>query len=505
MVAQYRENAIEYESSLLGKGCIRVTLGNNETVLYRIETMNKGMINRHTRELDFLMRLFDLVGLVVSGFLTLYWSFGTFSVTHEQATIGLIVVLLWLVVANVHTNLYRPWRGISLWVEIGDVTWVLFLVLVLVGVVVYDMIGITAFIPKMLFGKWLAVGWGTLTAYRITLRYFLRWVRIKGYNRRRIVIAGAGDLGRKVANELTKATWTGLDVVAFFDDAYCNESHENVDGIPVVGTLDDLHPFVKENAIAQIWIALPLRAELRIKEVLRTLRHSMVDILFVPDIFGFDLFNHSINQISGIPVMNLSTSPMVGTNRWVKAVEDRFLAFFILLFCWPFAIMIAIGVKLSSPGPVFFKQERIGWNGQHFQMLKFRSMPVNVEASTGPVWAKAGEKRATPFGAFLRRTNLDELPQFINVLRGEMSIVGPRPERPVFVEQFKDEIDGYMKKHLVKAGITGWAQVHGWRGNTSLEKRIEYDLYYIENWSLLLDIRIILMTILKIWKSKNAY
>jgi len=168
-------------------------------------------------------------------------------------------------------------------------------------------------------------------------------------------------------------------------------------------------------------------------------------------------------------------------------------------------IAIAIGVKLSSPGPVFYRQKRISWNSKPFMMLKFRTMPVDCEVNTGAVWAKKGECRATRFGSFLRRTSLDELPQFIDVLKGNMSIVGPRPERPVFVDKFKDEIPDYMKKHMVKAGITGWAQVNGWRGDTDLNKRIEYDLYYIENWSLWFDIKIIVRTLFTGFVHKNAY
>ena len=168
-------------------------------------------------------------------------------------------------------------------------------------------------------------------------------------------------------------------------------------------------------------------------------------------------------------------------------------------------LLIAIGVKLSSPGPVLYRQKRVGWNGREFTMLKFRSMPVEAELETGPIWASKMDKRATPFGAFLRKTSLDELPQLFNVLRGEMSLIGPRPERPVFVEKYKDEVPHYNKKHLVKAGLTGWAQVHGWRGNTCLHTRIEHDLYYIENWSLWLDIKIIVMTLFRGLIHKNAY
>ena len=196
---------------------------------------------------------------------------------------------------------------------------------------------------------------------------------------------------------------------------------------------------------------------------------------------------------------------MDGVNRWVKAIEDKFLSAIILLLISPIMVIIALAVKISSPGPVLYRQERLSWNGRQFHMYKFRSMPIDAESQTGAVWASDGEKRATRVGAFLRRTSLDELPQFWNVLKGDMSIVGPRPERPVFVKRFKDEVPSYMQKHMVKAGITGWAQVNGWRGNTDLEKRIEHDLYYIDNWSLWLDLKIILMTLFKGFVHKNAY
>lgn len=196
---------------------------------------------------------------------------------------------------------------------------------------------------------------------------------------------------------------------------------------------------------------------------------------------------------------------MRGFNRYIKAIEDRVLSCLILILISPILFLLTIGVKLSSPGPIFYRQKRLSWNGQEFEMLKFRSMPVDAESHTGAVWAKKEDNRATKFGSFLRKTSLDELPQFINVLKGDMSIVGPRPERPEFVEKFKHDIPNYMQKHLVKAGITGWAQIHGWRGNTDLKKRIECDLYYIENWSLWLDLKIIFTTIFKGFIGKNAY
>ena len=188
----------------------------------------------------------------------------------------------------------------------------------------------------------------------------------------------------------------------------------------------------------------------------------------------------------------------------MKAIEDYSLAAILATLASPLLLAIAIGIKLTSKGPVLYRQERVTWNGEVFEMLKFRTMPVSAEDATGPVWARHGESRATPFGTFLRRTSLDELPQLLNVLRGEMSLVGPRPERPQFVEQFRSQIPGYMQKHLVKAGITGWAQVNDLRGDSDLAQRIQYDLFYIDNWSLWFDLRILFRTLWHILKSRNA-
>jgi len=206
-----------------------------------------------------------------------------------------------------------------------------------------------------------------------------------------------------------------------------------------------------------------------------------------------------------LPVIDLNASPLVGINRFIKELEDKILSLLILIIISPLLLFIAIGIKLTSPGPVFFRQERVSWNGRPFAMYKFRSMPVDVENTSGPVWAKSDEQRATGLGAFLRKTSLDELPQFWNVLKGDMSIVGPRPERPFFVEKFKEEVPDYMKKHLVKAGITGWAQINGWRGDTDINKRIEYDLFYVENWSLWFDLKIIILTLFRGFVHKHAY
>ena len=235
------------------------------------------------------------------------------------------------------------------------------------------------------------------------------------------------------------------------------------------------------------------------------LQGAPVEVCFVPDIYNFTLLHHSVSEIAGLAVINLTDSPLHGVHALVKTLEDMLLASVLLALASPLMIALALGVKRSSPGPVFYRQERVTWSGASFQMLKFRTMPSDAESHSGPVWANRDESRATPFGAFLRRWSLDELPQLFNVLRGEMSIVGPRPERPEFVARFRQEIPRYMQKHLVKAGITGWAQVNDFRGNTDLNERIQYDLYYIENWSVWFDLRIIAMTVLHVFRTRNAY
>lgn len=400
-----------------------------------------------------------------------------------------------------HFTVYEPWRGASLFEEVRRVGLAWGAVLFLLFAFAFATKSSADF-SRVWIALWAVSGWLALTLERMLMRAGVRWAHRAGYHLQRLVIVGSTELGAEISARIAQAPWAGLRVEGFFTE---ESERREVAGLPVLGSLADLPGRLARGGIDQVWIAMALKDEAQVRQILQDLRHTTVDIKFVPDIFGFRLINHSVTEVAGLPVLNLSTSPMRGSNRLVKAIEDTVLASLILLLISPLMLALAVGVKLSSRGPVFYRQERVGWNGRPFMMLKFRSMPVNAEVQSGPVWAKAGENRATPFGAFIRRTSLDELPQFLNVLKGDMSIVGPRPERPIFVDKFKDEIPDYMKKHLVKAGITGWAQVNGWRGDTDLAKRIEYDLYYIEHWSLWFDLQIILLTLFRGFVHKNAY
>jgi Undecaprenyl-phosphate glucose phosphotransferase len=254
---------------------------------------------------------------------------------------------------------------------------------------------------------------------------------------------------------------------------------------------------VTREKVDHLYVALPLEEHMKLLDLVESTSREGVDVKVVPDLLQFIALRARLEDLDGVPVINLNDIPLQGLNSFIKRAMDILLSSLALAVMLVPGLIFAWLIKRSSPGPVFFKQERMGLDGKQFAVYKFRTMPIDAEARTGPVWADEEDTRATPIGGWLRRHDLDEWPQFWNVLKGEMSIVGPRPERPFFVEQFKHRIPQYMLRHKVKAGITGWAQVNGWRGNTSLEKRIEYDLYYIENWSVSLDFKIMWMTLIK--------
>lgn len=462
----------------------------------------KGLLKEYSRAISLVLRALDVSAIVIAGFLAYYWKFGDFYITQNYLAALLIAAMLTPVVFRLF-HIYDSVRALSVLRHFSQLTQASFGLLILLAGLAFITKSGDSF-SRGWFILWAVLSFILLLVFRSSLIFFLRLMRAHGWNERRVVILGAGELGIRFSESVQQAIWTGFRVVALLDDDIVEDSKTD-QGIPIVRTPENMDQYVDQQSIDEIWLALPWSAEARVKKILHELRHQTVTTRLVLDIFGLNLLNHSVTDLAGFPVLNLRSTPMVGVNRLIKAIEDRVLASLILLLISPILLIIAIAVKFSSAGPVLYRQKRISWNGKEFDMLKFRTMPVDAESASGPVWAKAGEQRATKVGAFLRKTSLDELPQFLNVLMGDMSIVGPRPERMIFVEQFKEQIPGYMQKHLVKAGITGWAQVNGWRGNTSLEKRIEYDLYYIQNWSLWFDIKIILLTIFQGFINKNAY
>jgi Undecaprenyl-phosphate glucose phosphotransferase len=289
------------------------------------------------------------------------------------------------------------------------------------------------------------------------------------------------------------------------DEAAREAAGADILGVPLLGTIADLPTVVEQSSAEIVYLALA-RSEYRAEdEALARLEDSTAAVRLVPDLARTFTLNASVEDFDGTPVVLITESPGQGWNALLKRVIDFVLAAFGLVVLSPVLLIIAVLVRLDSPGPVFYSQERVGLNGRRFRMHKFRTMKMDAEASGVPGWSKPGDPRRTQIGGFLRALSLDELPQLWNVLLGQMSLVGPRPERPFYVERFRSAVPRYMLRHHVKAGITGWAQVHGLRGDTSLDRRIEYDLYYIQNWSLLLDFRILLMTVARVFRDASAH
>ncbi len=358
-----------------------------------------------------------------------------------------------------------------------------------------------------------------LVGLRLAIYTVLRRGRESGRNVRRVLIVGAGKAGQRLARAFRHYPWMGFEVVGFLDDREGAVEAEPPDPLypqpvqrpHVLGPVDAVGEVLDRYAEAGggvdlVYAALPLAAADKIQVVAEACAQHTAHLCLVPDLFGLDLLlNSRVSDVDGLPVIHLMDEAPFDFRQVVKRVADVAFSVAALVLLSPLLAAIAVAVKRSSPGPVLYRQERMGLNGQTFDILKFRSMPVDAEAQTGAVWSQKGETRATRVGSFLRRTSLDELPQFWNVLMGDMSVVGPRPERPTLIEGFRHQIPGYMLRHKTKAGITGWAQVHGWRGDTSLTKRIEYDLYYIQNWSLWLDVKIVAMTVFSGFVHENAH
>ena len=325
-----------------------------------------------------------------------------------------------------------------------------------------------------------------------------------GIGLKRILIAGSGELGRLVADKILEQRELGYKIVGFVDDKASGD-HLGYRGLPLLGTIEEASEIATREAIDHLYVALPPEQHVQMLELIESTSREMVDVKVVPDLLQVIALRARLEDLDGIPVININDVPLQGLNSLVKrAIDIGISAAALIVLALPLTIVAAL-VRFTSRGAVFYRQERMGLDGRPFMIYKFRSMHDDAEAATGPIFAREHDPRRTPLGKLLRESNIDELPQLWNVLMGEMSLVGPRPERPLFVAQFKDKIPQYMLRHKVKAGITGWAQVNGWRGNTSIEKRIEYDLYYIENWSVRLDLKIMWLTIIKGFFHKHAY
>jgi putative colanic acid biosynthesis UDP-glucose lipid carrier transferase len=460
-----------------------------------------GFINLFSRVLDPALVIF--AAMISYG---IRFSFNDLHLPEDYRSLILFAVFCVVLLFPLF-NLYHSWRGQSLNKQARTIVLAWLSVVMLMIVILFGF-KVSSDYSRLWLGWWMVLGLVFLLVFRMCIYGFLHYQRLKGRNFRRVVVIGAGDLGHRLVTQIKSSPWTGYKIEALFDDN--RQLHaSSLDGYPIMGGLNDVAAYVSASQIDEIWIALPLRAEQRVKEFLYNLRHLTVNIKFIPDIFGFSLLNHSVTEIAGLPAVNLSDTPMGGGNLLLKVVEDRVLAVLIFVLIVPLLVLIAAAIKFTSGGPVLFKQKRHGWDGQIINVYKFRTMKQHKEKIGEVTQASKGDERVTRLGAFLRRTSLDELPQFYNVLQGRMSIVGPRPHAVEHNELYKDKVDQYMLRHMVKPGITGWAQVNGFRGETNtldkMQKRIEYDLYYIENWSLWFDLKIIFLTVFKGFIHKNAH
>jgi len=437
----------------------------------------------------------------------------------------LFVWLIWVFTFK-RFGLYQSMRGSSRFKELLTLVRAnLFAILVLLAVtylfrekdvpfsrLVFVIFGITATLSTMLS--------------RSVIRGVLRGLRSRGYNLRYALIVGAEDLAKQVSARLVAHPEYGVEVVGMLARdvrgrtpsaprfmtqgsaaVQLSLSHEiahDEANLPVVGQYDDLPRFIATGNIDQVIVALPLEDHNELPKVLASIGDSIVDVKLVPDYHKFIKLGSRVEEFDGLPFVNLLSTPLSGYNAIKKRAFDVVASSALLILFAPVLLLIALLVKLTSRGPIFFSQERVGLDGECFRIYKFRTMRVDAEAE-GARFATKNDPRTTPIGKFLRRYSLDELPQLLNVLLGQMSLVGPRPERPVFIEEFRQHIPRYMLRHKVQAGMTGWAQVNGWRGNTSIEKRIECDLYYIENWSLSLDLKILGLTMWRGFTDRNAY
>ena len=467
--------------------------------------ISRGLLRDNPSAVMLVKRMGDLALVFASGIGAYHFVFiGTYSgVRGREAVLLLMVSMLF---SLEQLGLYRAHRGTRLGSEIEALSGGWLMSLCLLAGYLWLRNQLDGPVLKWL-AFWLVAGWAATVALRVLSRWVLSALRRHGYNQRTVVIAVAGELGLRVAAQLRSRPELGVKVMGYFDDR--GEQRIPSDGLPVLGSLQAMSEFVADQRIDQVWVALPFRAEARIRDILKALRHSTADVCLVPDVFQFFMLNQSLGEVAGIPLVELNGSPLQGINRGVKAVEDRVLALLILVLIAPVMLMVAIAVRLDSAGPVLFKQRRRGLHNETIEVWKFRTMRAHYQAPNTFTLATRNDARVTSVGAFLRRTSLDELPQFINVLQGQMSIVGPRPYPIEINETYKEVVDRYMLRHKVKPGITGWAQVNGFRGALDtadkMERRVQHDLYYIEHWSLWFDLKIIALTIVRGFVHENAY
>jgi Undecaprenyl-phosphate glucose phosphotransferase len=451
--------------------------------------MRKGSERQSVSVLSYLIILVDVSSVWISSLLAADWRFGSIDLSNGYATLVLATSLMMAVSSSL---VYKSFRGGSWLAMLGRVklSWLATCVLLMAWLIFSK--SAEAY-SRVFIGSWMLLMLFTQVIERSVLLVLLRWLSKLGYSTKNVLVVGKGPMTKSLAQRAANSSWSGYRVSKVVD------AHQ----------LEQLENLVAEADFDEVWINLSMHDTPMIPKVLHALRHSAADIRMVPDTLTYRLINHGTTFVMGVPMLDISASSLSGAKKILKACEDYLLGLMILILISPVLLAIAIAVKATSPGPVFFKQRRHGWNGEEMVVYKFRSMKIHKESEHTITQAKKNDSRLTPIGGFLRSTSLDELPQFINVVQGRMSIVGPRPHAIQHNHHYKELIPRYMLRHKMKPGITGWAQINGLRGETDtlgkMEARVRFDLHYLEHWSLFLDIKIIFMTIFKGFINKNAY
>jgi Undecaprenyl-phosphate glucose phosphotransferase len=463
------------------------------------------MIRENQRFLNVLQVFFDIMVLTFSLYLAWYIRVKTDLVgpgfdiwgISEYAT-SLLFIIVTYTILNYFFGLYSPHRTDNISSEVKQIFKVNIIGLLILITTLY-------IIEVVDYSRWLLALFAIfsvifMSTERISIRIILRTLRAKGFNVQHILVIGAGELGERFAKKINKNFYIGYNIIGFLDDNIPN-GHIFGDS-KIIGDIKDLEHIILTKTIDMAILTLSARHYVLIENIVNTLEKHGVKAEIVPDFYMYFPAKPYIDMIDDIPIINIRYVPLDNNfNKFLKRVSDIILATIGIIVTSPILIITAIMVKLSSPGPVIYKQKRVGCNRKEFDIYKFRSMKVQDKEDYH--WTEKDDPRKTKFGSFIRKTNIDELPQFFNILKGDMSLIGPRPERPFFVDKFRDEIPKYMIKHHVRPGMTGYAQINGYRGNTSIKKRIDHDIFYVENWNFLMDVKIFFKTFRNFFK--NAY
>ena len=474
---------------------------------YQMATM-RDVPKLNSSYLEFSLRLLDVSALLVSGHVATYLRFslpiGTVAPIHA-VMLYFCSSLAFLLFPQF--DLYVYWRGRSFSALAFRLAMSLTLVL-LIGLVFSFLIHHVGDLSRLWMLYWYLTGIVLLFGFRFLAFLLLRHLRTQGLNNRRVLILGYNEIGREMHLRATQKGWYGYEVAGIYVSNGADEVPLEDGAVGRIARLEDIADHVAAHDIDELWITLPMTAASELQALHYLLRNVLADIRWIPNVLSMRVLSLQMIDFLGFPAIDLNAPLARGAREIVKTLFDKFFSAAVLMMLSPLLVAIAIGVKTSSPGPVLFKQSRLGLNGRKFEVYKFRTMAIHHEQD-GVTQACQGDRRVTSFGAFLRHRSLDELPQFFNVLRGDMSVVGPRPHAIAHNELYKQLLERYMLRHRVKPGITGWAQIHGYRGETDtvdkMEKRVQFDLYYIQNWSLWMDLRIVLRTALGGWTGKNVY